>query len=350
MRNVVDDSISPHQVAKSVLEVLAGVPLHQAAACAGMDVGDLADAAEVYQAAGAHALEAQAEAAQGWYSVSVQFADWSAAEQTALTGLGPQLEQAERTGALAGWWFLRKYPCWRLRCKPGSAATRADAESAVSKILDSLMTDGLVDRWRQTIYEPESLVFGGPQVMDAAHDLFHADSRGVLDYVRRHHPSAMPGDILGRRELSVILCCTLFFGAGQEPHEQGDIWHRVEQLRPLPSDTPATRLTAMTSALQVLMKLDTSPTSPLFNKGSALAFIEPWAAAFETAGRRLGDAAHTGTLHRGVRDVLAHHVIFAWNRMGLDSRTQGILARAARDTVMNPSTAPLPDTPSSEGS
>ncbi|MYU54492.1 thiopeptide-type bacteriocin biosynthesis protein [Streptomyces sp. SID7805] len=344
-----EDSVSPHQVTKSVLEVLAGAPLHQAAARAGMKSDDLSDAVEVYQTAGAYALAAQAEAARGWYSVSIRFADWSAAEQTAITVLDPQLEQAETTGALAGWWFLRKYPCWRLRCRPGPAATRADAGNAVSNILGRLMNEGLVDRWWQTIYEPESLAFGGPHGMDVAHDLFHADSRGVLDYVRRHDATALPGTALGRRELSVLLSSTLFFGAGQEPHEQGDIWHRVEQLRPLPSDTPANRLTEMTTALQVLMKLDTSPTSPLFDEGAPLAFIAPWAAAFETAGRGLHSAAHLGTLQRGVRDILAHHVIFAWNRMGLDSRTQGILARAARDTVMNPSTM-LPDTPSSEGS
>ncbi|MGW2720445.1 thiopeptide-type bacteriocin biosynthesis protein [Streptomyces sp. NPDC001492] len=334
----VERSVSPRQAAQSVLEVLAGAPLHQAAARAGMNVGDLADAVEVYQAAGEHALDAQAEAAQGWYSVSIQFADWNAAEQTALTGLGAQLEQAEKDGALANWWFLRKYPCWRLRCGPGSSATRTDAEKVVSTILDRLMADGLVDRWWQTIYEPESLAFGGPHGMATAHDLFHADSRGVLDYLRRHGSSTMPDDALGRREVSVLLCSALFFGAGQEPHEQGDIWHRVEQLRPLPSDTPAARLAGMTAALHVLMTLNTSPTSPLFDKLGALAFLAPWAAAFETAGRRLGSAAHTGSLHRGMRDVLAHHVIFAWNRMGLDDRTQGILARAARDTAMNPST------------
>jgi hypothetical protein len=28
-------------------------------------------------------------------------------------------------------------------------------------------------------------------------------------------------------------------------------------------------------------------------------------------------------------------VIFAWNRIGLDARTQSILARAARDTAMS---------------
>lgn len=185
--------------------------------------------------------------------------------------------------------------------------------------------------------------------MATAHDLFHADSWGVLDYLRCHDSSTVPSGTLGRRELSVLLCSALFFGAGQEPHEQGDIWHRVEQLRPLPSDTPAARLSGMTAALQVLMTLNTSPTSPLFAEQGALAFLAPWAAAFETAGRRLGGAAHTGALHRGVRDVLAHHVIFAWNRMGLDSRTQGILARAARDTAMNPSTV-QPGAPSPGGS
>ncbi|MHC3474883.1 thiopeptide-type bacteriocin biosynthesis protein [Streptomyces sp. 7R007] len=325
-------------MAACVLEVLAGAPLHRVAARAGMNVGDLADAVEVYQAAGEHALAAQAEAAQGWYSVSIQFADWNAAEHTAVAGLAPQLEQAEQAGTLTTWWFLRKYPCWRLRCRPGSLATRADAEKSLSTVLDRLLADRLVERWWQTLYEPESLAFGGPDGMATAHALFHADTRRVLDYLRRHDSTAMPGNTLGRRELSVLLCCALFFGAGQEPHEQGDIWHRVEQLRPLPVDTPAARLSGMTAALRVLMTLNTSPTSPLFNEHGVLDFLAPWAAAFETAGRRLGDAAHTGTLHRGLRDVLAHHVIFAWNRMGLDSRTQGILARAARDTVMAPTT------------
>ncbi|MGG2460144.1 thiopeptide-type bacteriocin biosynthesis protein [Streptomyces sp. RGM 3693] len=344
-----EDSVSPNHLARSVLEVLAGVPLHQAAARAGTTTDDLSNAIEVYQAAGEQALEAQAEDAAGWYSVSIQFADWSTAEQTATTVLGPQLEQAQTTGALAGWWFLRKYPCWRLRCRPGPAATRTDAKNAVSNILDRLMAEGVVDRWWQTIYEPESMVFGGSHGMDIAHDLFHADSRGVLDYVRRHDLNALSGTTLGRRELAVLLPSTLFFGAGQEPHEQADVWYRVEQLRPLPSDTPADRLAGMTAALQVLMHLDTSPTSPLFNEGGSLAFIAPWAAAFEKAGQRLSLAAHIGSLPRGVREILGHHVIFAWNRLGLDSRTQGILARAARETAMNPRAMGL-DAPSLGGS
>lgn len=337
---------TPQQVARSVLETLAGIPLNEAAARAGIETRELAAAIEVYQAAGCAALEAQAEASRGWYSVSVQFADWNSAECTATDLLVPQLQQAENTGVLAGWWFIRKHPCWRLRCRPGSAATRTDVEHTVSTLLDDLRAGAVADRWWQTIYEPEAPAFGGPQGIDIAHDLFHADSRGVLDYVRRHASITGAEHTLGRRELSVLLCSTLFFGAGQEPHEQGDIWHRVEQLRPLPAGAPADR---SSKALQLLMNLDTSPTSALFNRDNPLAFIAPWAAAFEDAGRRLGDAAQDGILTRGVRDILAHHVIFAWNRLGLDGQTQGILARAARETVMNPPDT-VPDSPSAVGS
>jgi hypothetical protein len=38
----------------------------------------------------------------------------------------------------------------------------------------------------------------------------------------------------------------------------------------------------------------------------------------------------------GLRDVLAHHVIFAWNRLGLPSATQVVLAAAAKTAVFGP--------------
>jgi hypothetical protein len=50
----------------------------------------------------------------------------------------------------------------------------------------------------------------------------------------------------------------------------------------------------------------------------------------------LGDAASDGTLERGLRDILAHHVIFHWNRLGLTAASQSIVARAALETIMNP--------------
>jgi thiopeptide-type bacteriocin biosynthesis protein len=70
--------------------------------------------------------------------------------------------------------------------------------------------------------------------------------------------------------------------------------------------------------------------------GAALAWTGEWAAAYATAGRELASLAATGHLHRGLRDVLAHHVIFAWNRLGLPYTTQAILAATAKTVVFGP--------------
>lgn len=330
-----DARITTQQTAQSVLAVLAGVPLQQAAAGIRMQPADLADAVAVYRAAGYAALEAHA-ATRSWYQVRIQFTDWSTAEHAAATHLGPFLRQAQNTGLLTAWWFIRKAPYWRLRCLTGPAATAADLQAALRPILDRLTEAGLIDRWWPTIYEPEVCAFGGPVGMDIAHVLFHADSRGIFDYLHRHDPTGPAEGTIGRRELSILLCSTLFRSAGQEWHEQGDVWHRVARLRPLPPDTPTDRLPDLASGLRRLMTVETDPQDMLFSPHRPLAFATPWAAAFDQAGRGLRNAADEGTLQRGLRDVLAHHVIFHWNRLGLSARTQAILARATCDVAMNP--------------
>jgi hypothetical protein len=41
------------------------------------------------------------------------------------------------------------------------------------------------------------------------------------------------------------------------------------------------------------------------------------------------------TKERGTRDILAHHVIFHWNRIGLPYKTQSILAHAAKTVIFS---------------
>nr|WP_143267114.1 lantibiotic dehydratase C-terminal domain-containing protein [Amycolatopsis thailandensis] len=54
-----------------------------------------------------------------------------------------------------------------------------------------------------------------------------------------------------------------------------------------------------------------------------------------TAGVDLGRLARVGTLRRGLRAVLSHHVIFHWNRIGLSYGTQAILAHAVKTAVLD---------------
>lgn len=321
----------PHAVENAVLAVLAGTPMPQAAARIPMNPADLADAVATYRAAGHAALNVPA---RGWFQARIHFTDWDTAEQTAATRLGPRLQQAQEAGTLADWWFLRKHPCWRLRCRPGPNATTTDVKTAVAPVLDSLVQAGTVQRWWETYYEPESPVFGGDRGMNIAHGLFHADSQGILTHLRA--TAALDQPAVGRRELSVLLCASLFRGARQDSHEQGDIWHRVVQMRPL-AEAPSTgQLNGLASGLHRLMSVDTSPAGTLFGPGGPLPHAMPWAAAFTTAGRQLADAARDGTLERGLRDVLAHHVIFHFNRIGMPAPAQAVLARAARNALLGP--------------
>ncbi|QKG20105.1 hypothetical protein ACTIVE_1741 [Actinomadura verrucosospora] len=93
-----------------------------------------------------------------------------------------------------------------------------------------LNLDGVITTWRHSLYEPEYAAFGGATAMAIAHDLFCADSRGVLEYVRTPAPG------IGRRELSIILLHALLRGAGLDWFERGDVFHRVAQLRTTPPD------------------------------------------------------------------------------------------------------------------
>ncbi|WP_371780586.1 thiopeptide-type bacteriocin biosynthesis protein [Streptosporangium subroseum] len=308
----------PYQLANGVLQILAGADVEAAAAETGVDPGDLHESLQVYQAAGLTALERRADT--HWYQVRVQFADWSTAETIGATQLGPRLDELQAGGAVAGWWFLRKHPCWRLRLY-GADTT------AVDHVLDELTAAGLLTRWWPTVYEPETAAFGGAAGMGAAHDLFCADSRGVLDYARRSEPG------LGRRELSILLISALMRAAGLDWFERGDVFDRVARLRPTP-DVGDARLEELAGRLCPLLASSVPADSPLLAPGGPIAFAVPWLAAYQAAGHRLGDAATQGRLDRGVRAVLTHAVIFHWNRFGLSATTQGVLAHAASTAIL----------------
>ncbi|WP_369776323.1 thiopeptide-type bacteriocin biosynthesis protein [Streptomyces sp. R33] len=315
------------QTEDAVLAVLAGQPVPDVAARTGIAPEELGDAVALYRAAGRDALAGQA-ARLDWYQVRIEFPDWSRCEDTAAP-LARRLANAKAAGLIGAWWFVRKAPHWRLRALPGPHGPDR-LRHVLAGILNALVKHRTITSWWQTVYEPEIPALGGPAVMEVAHALFHADSAHVLDHIQNTEPP------MGRRELSVLLLCALFRAARQEWFEQGDVWDKVSRLRPLPVDVTTTQLAELSHGLRTLMNAD---PSPLLAPGGALEAVAPWLDAFETTGRALGEAATAGTLERGLRQVLAHHVIFHWNRFGLTPRTQALIAHAATRTVLNPASA-----------
>lgn len=321
-----------HDTERAVLAVLAGETPDSAAAQISITATDLTDAIALYQEAGRAALARQA-ASTGWYQVHVELPDWETAEGTMVSHLLPVLRDAETEGTIAAWWFVRKAPCWRLRIQAGTAEAPS-ARNILAGALDGLTSRGMATRWWPSIYEPEMPTFGGPAGMAAAHRLFHDDSRHILGYLgKAASPSAAPA--LGRRELSVILCAAMVRAARLDWQEQGDVWHRVTHMRPLPSGATPSRLPTPTKQIRHLLGLDTSPTAATVSSGGPLAPARAWLAAFTDVGHSLGVAARTGMLHRGLRDVLAHHVVFHWNRLGIGDQSQSALAYAAVKATLN---------------
>jgi thiopeptide-type bacteriocin biosynthesis protein len=259
--------------------------------------------------------------ALGWHQVNVSFPYWDSAEQTTAAHLGPRLDSEEQ---LTAWWFIRKTPCWRIRYQAAPGAW-----SGVERHLRELIGQGHLTAWTRVVYEPEVHAFGGPESMAAAHRLFHDDSRAILTYLRDQ-----PAD-RHRREISLMLCSVMLRAASQDWFEQGDIWARVASYRKPPPGI----LPERPRLLEPVRRLITADAGLKMRGGTPLVFRIGWADAYAAAGEELARIAAAGMLHRGLRDVLAHHVIFAWNRLGLPYAMQSALASTAKTVVFGPDPA-----------
>lgn len=269
-----------------------------------------------------------------WCQANVVFPDWDGAERVAVSRLAPVLRAAEDDGFLAGWFVIRKSPCWRVRYMP--AIGGADR---IGQGLDDLVAEGAITAWTEIVYEPEVYAFGGPEAMASAHRLFHHDSRSLLEHLQRE-------DRLQRREISLMLCSLLMRFAGLDWYEQGDVWARVSSHRALPADAPPANREQLHAAIKRLISVN---GEGLMRTGGPLAHCEEWACAYSNAGLDLAHLTQRGLLHRGLRDVLAHHVLFAWNRIGLPYATQAALADAAKTVIFGPDPTAERSTPDREG-
>lgn len=243
-----------------------------------------------------------------WRQLNLTFRDWQSAERYAATRLAPALANAEDTGVITAFWFIRKRETWRLRLLPGGRLPKMYA------LLTAITDDERVRSVAEPLYRPEACAFGGDQAMTLAHVLFHTDSRHVLD-----HLSASGGT--HRRELGILLAARLMRAAGLEFYEQGDVWRNLATHRQQPNvPEPSPRL--IVAAQRLLTATDDRPKSPL---GAA----PEWSKAHERAGQDLSFLDRHGVLTRDLRGVLTHHALFLFNRLGISAADTWRLATAA---------------------
>ncbi|RBQ17224.1 methyltransferase [Spongiactinospora rosea] len=256
-----------------------------------------------------------------YQQIDIAFPAWDDAETVALRHLLPLLTPPH--GPITRWWFIRKRPCWRIRYlnrDTGAAAAHEPLHGRLAALADA----GHILSATTVIYEPEVGAFGGAEAMDCAHRLFHDDTRHLLGHLAltRHRPAAAH-----RYELAILLCVALMRAAGLDWYEEGDVWARVAAHR-----TPAPPRLDQLGKLRRLMSTDLTVAC---RPGAGVADHAEWARSFTSGGRRLAELARTGRLERGLRAVLAHHVIFTWNRHGLPHAVQAALASSAATVVFD---------------
>jgi protein-L-isoaspartate(D-aspartate) O-methyltransferase len=256
-----------------------------------------------------------------WRQSNLTFAGHHNAEQLTVTRIGPVMADAEDRGLISSWFYIRKAQ-WRLRWLPASPSAAATVLQALASADESIT-------WTSSICEFETVAFGGAAGMDTACALFHADSRHLLHRLAASQP-------LGRTETSILMCSTLLRAAGLDWYEQGDVWARVRSLRPRTPAIPGCPQRAMQlrDAMHILMTADTRAMSDPAADGP-LPGCGPWIAAFEQAGQTLARLNRDGHLERGLRAILAHHIIFHFNRAGISSTDQATTAALAVTAVFS---------------
>ncbi|GAB4001730.1 hypothetical protein GCM10029992_38030 [Glycomyces albus] len=308
-------------------DVTSGTDPDQAAADHGLATTTLLTAAETYHQAGRAALES-ATATETWLQTHLAFTDWAHADQTAAAELAPRLEELRTAGIAQRWWFIRKHPHWRIRVQAAHPHTRPELVERLEQLCTVMADASSVSAWRPTIYEPETLAFGGQAGMSLAHELFSTDSRSALEYLQHTSPP------IGLRETSILLCTRLLRAAGLEWFEIGDVWNRVAQLRPLTDEIAPDRLETLAESIKQLLAIGTGANCGLFADDSPLRSYAEWADAFASTGTALRKLSENGQLQRGLRSILAYHVIFHWNRIGLNAQWQTCIAHAAAAAVL----------------
>ncbi|MGQ0775400.1 MAG: methyltransferase, FxLD system [Pseudonocardiales bacterium] len=256
-----------------------------------------------------------------WQQVMLVGADRHRLAPAGFAQLTADLEEAEAAGVITGYHFLRKDGGLRLRVAPDQERARR----TMDRILDSLTTHGKISEWVRGVYEPEVYAFGGPAAMDIAHRLFCADSRAALAAAgRADHRGPGP------RETATLLVSALLRAADLDWYEQGDVWAKVSDHRPAPALPSSEHLAKAYSAMRRLMTVEGAAAPVQASEPGWMLRL----AAFETAGHELAQLARSGQIQRGLRAILAHHLIFAFNRAGLAASEQSALSYLAKEVVM----------------
>jgi thiopeptide-type bacteriocin biosynthesis protein len=226
-------------------------------------------------------------------------------------GLYPALrdavEQLLADGEITDFLFTHGSPGIRVRfaAAPGRA-TQVRAE--VRRLAARWRRRGLVAEAVPGVYEPEAHLFGGPESMRHAYQLFTVDSVTWL----RHHSDM--GDGTPAWVVSLRMLRAVFDGLQVAGWEDRDVWARVRDIVGGVSGPASDELAGWWAGDQELLARLPEPTRELLelHRRQVTPVLERWRAEYFAT-----DLARVGP-----REAAAYHVVQHWNRAKLGSARQ----------------------------
>jgi class I lanthipeptide synthase len=113
------------------------------------------------------------------------YAGSATADLVLRDAIAPLVARAMESGAAERWFFIRyNDPQNHLRVRFGGEPARLrEIIDWLPELLDPLLAEGRISKWQLDTYEREVERYGGPEGMEIAERIFHADSEAVLSIV-----------------------------------------------------------------------------------------------------------------------------------------------------------------------
>lgn len=227
-------------------------------------------------------------------------------------------------GVAQNFFFMRKPPGLRLRFEVNPDVGDEFADLLYEQA-DSWRADGLIEAVRPGVYEPETVLFGGPESMHYVHALFTVDSLFWLTY----HSIATPDQPAEPTLVSLPLLRFLLDGLDITGWEDLGVWDQVRTAtgRQLPAEADLTGFADVFGGIRrlwyeqslLMEQLDPVRQALLIEHGELLRHgAQRWSNGYF--------ASRSATL--GPRAAAAYYVVFFWNRAGLSAIEQAMVAES----------------------
>ncbi|GAA1615016.1 thiopeptide-type bacteriocin biosynthesis protein [Catellatospora bangladeshensis] len=222
--------------------------------------------------------------------------------------------------------LMHKPPGIRIRVQ----TTPQQRDALAAELLDELAALPGVEHAEPGVYEPEELLFGGPDAMVFAHRLFTVDTLAWADF------HAL-GGTTPNWAFSLALLRHTLNGLEISGWEDLEVWRRIQRqtYRRLPEGLDQTRITPVVEAIRLAWADPQRLRDAL--APAAAAVVERHRPALLAAGAAwtAGYFTRPGTLI-GPREAAAFVTIFHWNRGRLSAMTQALAAAALADRSARP--------------